>query len=448
MQQIIAAEKIPIQKMQNRKENFVSKIKLIDQFIGLMSELRSELNKNNTIQSFRELKASFRNDLVDVQADKNIARTGSHQLEVLRLAQKSSAISNGFEDPDETYLGVGFFSYELQDGTEKEIYVDAENASLRGIAQLINNDIDNRMTASVISDGSEGDAPWRILISFDDTGDTNKVEFPHFYFVDGEEDFTLESERAAHDAKIKLNGFEIEVPGNRVSDLIPGVAIELKKAAEGEEFTINIVEDIEKVSGKLSLFVDKINAVLKFINDQNSIDADTDTSKTLGGDITLTTLESRIRSIIFKPYQTRDGPRRLGDLGATFQKDGLLRLDQSKFESVINSNFAVAGEVLNGMFTPDGLKTKGLIAELTQILNFSLRIPDGIITNRKKGIQNRIDQIDRRIEQRQKIIDQKEKNLKNKFAKLEGTISRIKSQGAGLQAIAGGGLIGNLPKLG
>ena len=439
VQQIIAADKGPLRNMETQKEKFASKMKLLDEFIGLMKELQSELTKNQTAQSFRELKSTFRDDLVDVTTDKNIAQASAHQFEVLQLAQKSSALSNGFEDPENVYLGVGFFSYERPDGTSKEIYIDDENANLRGFAKLINDGSDNKMTAKVINDGKGGDTPWRLLIAFQGTGDERKISFPNFYLLDGEEDFELEFERAAKDAKVKLDGFEIEVPDNKVNDLIPGVTIDLKKAAEGDEFTINITEDIKKITAKISLFVDKINVILKFINEQNAIDAKTDTSKTLGGDITLTNLERQLRSIIFRSYQTNEGLQRLGDLGATFQRDGLLSLNKEKFESESNSSFLTISEMFNGRITPDGLRTGGLIQDLTQILDRSLRFPDGVILNRKKGIQSRIDQIDRRIEQKQKVIEQKEKRLKEKFSKLEGTISRIKSQGTGLQALTGGG---------
>lgn len=448
VQQIIAAEKIPIQNMEGRKAKFADKIKLLDELIGLMKTLQTELAQNQTSKSFRELKATFPDDLVDVTTDKNIAQTGSYQFEVIQLAQKSSATSSGFEDPDETYLGVGFFSYELPDGTSKEIYIDHDHASLRGLAKLINDDIDNKMMAQVINDGSGSDHPWRMIVSFQDTGNENLVSFPYFYLIDGQQDFFLEFEKPAHNAKVKLNGFEIEVPSNKINKLIPGVTIDLKRVNPGEEFTIKVDEDMKKATEKTSLFIDQINAVLQFINNQNTIDATTDTSKTLGGDITLTTLESRLRSIVFRPYQTKDGLRRLGDLGVTFQKNGLLRLNQEKFESVLNSNYSMVSDLLNGMFTKDGLKTEGFIKNLSNTLELTLRLPDGIIVNRKKGIQGRIDQIDRRIEQRQKIIDQKEKDLKDKFARLEGTISRIKSQGAGLQALTGGGLASPVPRLG
>ena len=261
---------------------------------------------------------------------------------------------------------------------------------------------------------------------------------PEFYFVDGEEDIFIESERKAQDAKVKLDGFEFEVPDNRISTLIPGLTIELKKAAVGEEFSIVVSEDTKKITGKIEGLVNKINSILKFINAQNDLDSKSDVTRTLGGDLSLTIFESRLRSVIFKTYQTKEGGRRFGDLGVAFQKNGQITLNKEKFESALSDNFTVVNELLNGMITGDGIKMDGFIDDLTRLIEQGLRSPDGIVESRKRGIQGRIDQIDRRIDQRKRIIEQKERNLKDKFAKLEGTISRIKTQGAGLQALSGG----------
>ena len=56
----------------------------------------------------------------------------------------------------------------------------------------------------------------------------------------------------AHDAKIKLDGFEIEVDSNKLEDLIPGVTIDLKKAMPGEEISLEIKEDVSKIADKLT----------------------------------------------------------------------------------------------------------------------------------------------------------------------------------------------------
>lgn len=429
------AERIPLKKMEDRKGKIEAKKALVSELQTLMNDMKSNILANGNARSLKELKVDTNNNLVDVTIDKNIANPANYQFEVVNLAQKTSALSVGVPDKDETYVGVGYIQYFLPDGDSRELYIDSENSSLSGIAKLINKDSENGMHATVVNDGSDTDAPWRLIISLDETGDGKKAEFPYFYFVDGEVDLYLEKERPAQDAKVKVDGFEIEVPENKVSEVIPGVTIDLKRAKPGEEFSINIGEDKEAVSGKIGDFVTSINAVLGFIKQQNNMDENTDTSKTLGGDILLQTIEGRIRSAIFKDVETSKGFRRVGDIGLTFQRDGLLKMDQKKFDAVLAEDYGLISEVLTGFIRPNGTKSKGFIDNLADMANAALRFPNGVITSRTKGLNSKIEQIDRRISQRERMLSQKEKNLKDKFARLEGTIARIQSQGAGVSAL-------------
>jgi flagellar hook-associated protein 2 len=437
VQQIVEAEKIPVQQMEARKGKISDKKALVGQLTSLVESMRGEVLKNKNARSLREL-AINTGDTKDiaVTADKNIADPGKYQLEVVQLATKSSAISNGVEDKDKTYIGVGYIRAVLPNGEEKEIYVDEKSSSLSGIAKLINADADLGMRATVVNDGKDSDEPWRIMVSMAETGDNNKVEFPYLYLVDGEVDIFFEQERPAQDAKIKLDGFEIEVPANKVTDVIPGVTIDLKKAKPGEEITIEITEDIQKIGGKISGLIDNINNVLKFIKDQNTLDEKTDTTRTLGGDSTLTTIETRIRSAVFATIATDSGAMRMGDLGVTFQRDGLLKLDQAKFEAALSKDYKAVSQTLNGKYTVEGGKTNGFIDNLDETARILLSQPTGVLTTRKSGLTSQVAQIDRQIATRQRIIGQKEEVLKAKFARLEETISKIKGQGAGLAGFA------------
>lgn len=437
VQQILEAEKIPIQQMEARKGKISDKKALVQQLTSLVENMRGEVLKNKNARSLRELAINTGdNNNIAVTADKNVADPGKYQLEVVQLAQKSSAISNGVEDKDKTYVGVGYIRAVLPNGEEKEIYVDEHSATLTGIAKLINGDGELGMRATVVNDGKDSDEPWRIMISMADTGDNNKVEFPYLYLVDGEVDLFFEQERPAQDAKVKLDGFEIEVPNNKVTDLIPGVTIDLKKAKPGEEINIEITEDIQKIGGKVSSLIDNINNVLKFIKDQNTLDEKTDTSRTLGGDLTLTTIESRIRSAVFSSIPTDGGPMRMGDLGVTFQRDGLLKLDQAKFEAALAKDYKSVTQTLTGKYTLEGGKSNGFIDLLDETAKGLLSQPSGVLTTRKSGLQSQVNQIDRQIVNRQRHIQQKEEVLKAKFARLEETISKIQGQGAGLAGFA------------
>jgi flagellar hook-associated protein 2 len=439
VQQIVEAEKIPLKQMEVRKEKIEDKKALVGQLMSLVENLRGEVLKNKGQRSLRELAVNTGEQKdITVTADKNLAEPGKYQLEVVQLAQKSSAISSGVEDKDKTYVGVGYLTAILPNGDEKEIYIDEENATLSGIAKLINQDTELGIRANVVNDGKDGDEPWRLIMSLSETGDENKAEFPYLYLVDGEVDLVIEQERKAKDAIVKLDGFEIEVPSNRVTDLIPGVTIDLKKAKPGEEINIEITEDIQKVGGKVSSLIENINNILKFIKEQNTLSEKSDTSRTLGGDLTLTQIESRIRSAIFTPIMTEKGPMRIGDLGVNFQRSGLLEFDQSKFEAVLSKDYKMISQALTGTYSKEKGKTNGFIDLLDETAKSLLTHPNGILTTRKGGLQTQINQIDRQIANRQRMIGQKEEILKAKFARLEETMSKIRGQGAGLAGLSQG----------
>jgi flagellar hook-associated protein 2 len=435
VQKIIAADKIPITRMESRKEKIGEKKALVGQLTQLVESMRADLQQNANERSLRELKVDANFDIVDLNIDKTVAQPGSYQFEVDRMARKSSAFSSGFADKEDSYVGVGFIQYTLPNGETKDVFIDSDNSSLEGIARLINSDSSLGLRANIINDGSGSDTPWRLLVNLKDTGDGQNAEFPYFYLVDGEKDFYLEFEREAEDALVKIEGFEVEIPSNSTSELIKGVTIDLKKAAPGEEFTINITEDSEAITEKVSSIIDKINEILKFIKDQNTLDEGSDTTRTLGGDLLLQSLESRLRSAIFRPISTSAGMRRGTDLGVKFQRSGFVKFEESSFNALVEKNFGIVTQILTGTFTEDGNKTPGLIDHLQKVATNSLRSPDGLLRSRAKVFQSKIDQIDRRIKTKERTIATKEKNLKDKFARLEGTISKIKSQSAGVASL-------------
>ena len=282
VQQIMAAERVSLNKLEIRKDKIDAKNALVDELGKLVDGVKTDVFLNSNTRGLRELKVETDERYIGVTPDKNLARPGTYQLEVIQLARKSSAMTNGLPDKDETSVGVGFLQYELPNGDTKDIYIDSDNSTLQDIARLINGDDANGMEANVINDYSGSDAPWRLIITLEELGDENVATFPEFYLVDGWDDLYIEKERKAQDAKVKLDGFEVELPDNKTSELIPGLTIDLKKAAPGEEFPIIITEDTEAVTAKIRDIIDKINAVFKFIIDQNTLDANSDTSQTLG----------------------------------------------------------------------------------------------------------------------------------------------------------------------
>jgi flagellar hook-associated protein 2 len=442
VQRLVEAEREPIRQLETRKGHEESKLKLVQELSGKVSDIGSAVKDLTRYRSFRDLMPiNSRPELMDVSVDKNVAEPGNYQIEIVQMAGRSSMMSNGFTDPDETQVGAGYFSYTLPNGDEREVYVDPENSTLNGIAKLINNQKDLELNAIVVDDGTGEENPWRLIVSHKNPGEVNDAEFPSFYFLDGDEDLYLDQERVAQNSKIKVNGFEVEFEGNKISSLLPGVTLDLKDVAPGKEFTLKIQEDTKSIKGKVEAMVQKLNEVLQFVQTQNKLDKDSDTRTTLGGDITLQTLEFKIRQLVQTPLATEYGAVRMADVGVVFNRQGLLDFSADKFERMLNEKFdAVSQFFVGAQDAGDGF------ANRMDVTVRALTREEGVVRSRVDGIQRRIRDIDKQIENKERQIGKTEQNLRDKFSKLESTMAKLKSQQASVQGALGGGSL--LPGLG
>ncbi|MCO5141889.1 MAG: flagellar filament capping protein FliD [Oligoflexia bacterium] len=442
VQRLVEAEREPIRQLESRKQNEEAKLELANDLSKKVGDITSKIADLTRFRNFRDLMAEVgRPELMDVTVDKNQAEPGSYQIEVVQMAGHSSMISNGFEDKDETQIGAGYFSYTLPSGEVKEVYIDPENSTLEGIAKIINNQRDLNLSAIVVDDGIGSENPYRIIVSHKGTGEINDAEFPEFYFLDGDEDFYLEKEKMAQNSLIKVNGFDVEFEGNSITSLLPGVSIDLKDVAPGKEFTLQIKEDTQSVRGKIEAMVGTLNDVLGFIQKQNTLDKDSNTRSTLGGDITLQTLEYKIRNLVITPLATEFGNVRMADIGVQFNRQGLLDFNGERFESALKENFDAVAQFFVGL--EDG--GDGFASQLDSFSKNMIR-QQGVVSSRVDGIKRRIRDIDRQIEMKERQIANTERNLKEKFAKLEGTVAKLKAQQASVQGALGGGSL--LPNLG
>ncbi len=435
VQQLVDAERVPIKAIEVRKGKAQEQLKLVDDLTGKVREIYSGLKELGNTRGFSDLKlATGDPNVIAGTVDKNEARPGSYQIEVMKLAHKTSAVSNGFQDKNETQVGVGYFKVKLSDGSSKEFYVDNKNNTLDGLAKLINSK-GLGVQASVIQDKSDKSAPWRLMLTGKGVGEEQGVQFPTFYFLDGDQDFYLEKERPAENGKVKVDGFEFDISENKLNDVIPGVTLDLHQAAPGKEIGINITEDREIITGKIKKFVDGVNGVFQFVQAQNKLDKDTDTTKTLGGDGMLRDIESRLRNVLQgMAYGVQGDIKYLTQLGVSFTRAGTLQFDEEKFNSVVAKQLPDVTEYFIG----DG-QSVGLIPQIKTAINNMLDPSTGPLTQRSHGLKSKIDQFDQQIANKERILGQKEIQLKNQFAHLEETMSRLKSQGQYLAARMGGG---------
>ena len=435
--QLVEAERLPIKNLESRKEKTSIKLELVNTLTDRISKITETIGTLASTRGFNDIKLiSGDPNIVQGVVDPGAAVPGSYNIEVIQLAQKASAVTNGYPDRDHTEIGVGYFKFDTPDGS-KEVFIDGNNNTLDGAANAINN-AHIGVRATVINDRKTPDAPFKLLISGDSVGEDNEVQYPTLYFLDGDQDLYFDEEREAQNGIVKVDGFEFQINDNSVTDIIPGVTIELKQAAPGRQVNVTVKEDQEVVAGKVKDFVAAMNEVLSFIQQQNKLDANTDTSRTLGGEGALRSIENRIHRLVQGMVVGIASPiKRLNQVGIVFNRNGTLDFNEDKFNTVLAKDPAA----VQNFFAGDGFSV-GFIPRLRSEIKVLLDGSMGALPLRRKALQDQIDRMDQRIEQKEKQLVKKEESLRRKFAKLEENMSKLKSQ-AGAIGVMGQGVIPN-----
>jgi|SRR6185437_4882257 len=444
IQQIIAADSIPIKQIAGRRAKEEARLKLFQSFKAKFGGMDKALDSISDFKQFREFKADLGDgaNLASVTIDKTRAQPGSYKLEVNDLAGRTSVISNGFENPDKPILGMGFVVMRLPNGDSKEIYISEDHSSLRGVADAVNELHDSPCTAAVIKDVSDPKSPWKLILTAKKDGEANQVEIPDFYFMDGDKDLDLDDTRDAKNARISVDGFKIEAESNDIKDFLPGVNLHLKQAGPGKSFTLNIKEDTQKMTGKIRGVVDQVNGILAFITQQNTVDKDTDTSTTFTGDTDLTNIEYRLRNLMQEGFPAgtphTDGFHwvHLDQLGIQFDKTGQLQFDANKFQKTLENDFDGVSQAISGHW--------GFARQMRDTIAAYTRLGDGLLGTQERAIRHTTKQMAQEISDKADRLQQKQQDLTQKFARLEGQLANMQRQQESLSAMGAGGGGGNL----
>ena len=445
---IIDAESMPVKALQTRKAREESKMKLFQDFKAKFQGFDKSLTEFANFRKFRELKADLGDGTsqMSVTLDKDSAEVGSYNIQIEQLAARTSVLTNGFEDPEAKGLGIGFIVAKNADGDDSEIFVDENSSSLRGVETIINRNPNLSFRASVIKDSSDPEAPWRLMLSAKKEGNGEAIQFPEFYFLDGEQELYIDNQNEAQNAQIKLDGFPIETDSNDIKDFVKGVNVHLKQAKPDQTFALTITEDYQKISGKVKTLVDQINGILEFINKQNQVDDKTDTRTTFAGDSSLQTVEYRMRNLMHEgfPSGTLDDKGEikfvfLTQMGIEFEKSGLLTFKEDKFTKALESNFDQFSEAITG--------ENGFANQLKQVVSGYTRSNDGLLNIRETALRARIKQLDEDIERKERRLETHQQALTEQYARLEASVGNLQRQQQALGATmpsGGGGMVSQL----
>jgi flagellar hook-associated protein 2 len=368
--QLMAVERLPLAKLDQKEAAYQAKISAYGSFKGSLSAFQSSMKGLSTLSKFQGRKASSADSTIFTAAANTKAVAGSYAVEVTQLAQAQKLTSGGF-DASSSSVGTGTLTIQFgtwdgvefvanPDKTAENITIDSDHSTLAGVRDAIN-DADAGVTATIVNDGTD----FRLLITSNDTGEANSLKITVSDSSDASNTdnaglsqlaydpagslgngMNLDETVAAQNAMLNVDGIVgIEKAGNIITDVIEGVTLTLLKESDaGDTTTLTVSQDTAVVKTAVEEFVKAYNDLNIAMRSVTGYDPATKQGGILQGDSAVLTTMSQIRRVLGGSLGLSNGYSNLSQVGISFEKDGSLSLDGGKLTEAMNDDFdAIAG---------------------------------------------------------------------------------------------------------
>jgi flagellar hook-associated protein 2 len=417
--QILQMEKRPLTRLENDKAWNGNRLAAFGQFEGKLQSFLTKVQDLDTADKLQPKTAKLSAEGFFKATAATDALPGSYQVEVVSLAQVEKEVSQGYADKAAKSFGTGTISLTVGDADPVDIAIDAENNSLEGMMQAIN-DAGAGVTASIINDGTG--SPFRLVLTANEVAKAVTLDVAGLAGGTYDNPAFTETQTGLK-AHVRVDGIDIYGTGNTIKDAIPGVTLDLAKAEEGTNTTLTVATDEAAIKKKIQAFVAGYNDVVSFVTKQSVIDGSA--GGILKGDSGLNSIKRRLQDMLVSAVDGGGSLKTLSQLGISSQKDGTLKLDDAVLTKAMQENLGdMAGSLAGG----DG--TAGVATGFKDYLKSVTHTTDGLYAGRKASIDSNLKRINKGIEQTNARLEQREKALRSQFNALEKLVSAMNSQSA------------------
>lgn len=323
-------------------------------------------------------------------------------VEVVELARAQSAASAVVASRT---APVGQGTLDITVGAASfTVTIDATNDSLDGLAAAINASGSN-LRASIVGDGGG----FRLIVK-GATGAANGFTVTPgagadpalAAFATGG---GLAIAQTAGDASLRIDGVIFARDSNSISDILPGITLNLKKAGAGEVVSIGASRPTAAIRQALGDFVAVFNQLKTNV---------TAAVRLSGAGSDLRQLSSQLQAIAGTALTSHPSINRLSDVGISTTREGTLLLDNAKLEAAI----ARDPEAVEALFNPvrSATQTEATDPGLAKLMD-DLR-------DRAVGTDGAIDRAAKALESRRMLLEESLTRIEEREAAYAARLER------------------------
>ena len=351
VKQLVTLESKPIQTLQTKASGINTQISAFSQLKSQVSNLQDQIDKltkpatwlGNTLTSANSalVTGTATSSAVQATYDVMVSQLAAGQTIGSGLVKSGSALGPGKLTITMGTFGDSGLTPNTKDGNPVSFSVEitAEDDSLAKIAAKINAEKGD-VSATVLKDHT-GE---RLVLQSKTTGVNSAFTVQaegaglEQFAYDGT-DAGMKRSVKAEDTLATINGIQMASHTNVFEEVAAGVSLTVsKKMAESDTpVRITIANDTATAKTALKNLVESYNALSSALNTMTAYDKDSKTAGTLQGDSTAVNLQSALRRLLSGPGGEGGEFTSLSQVGIAFQKDGTLKIDDTKLDKALKS---------------------------------------------------------------------------------------------------------------
>jgi flagellar hook-associated protein 2 len=417
---LVKANGVTLTKLQNQAASFRSAASTLSDIGSTLATLQTAVSALSTTTGVGGITATSSDAAVVVSAN-GAALPASYEVSVDTLASEQRTYSQQFGSNSGALGQAGNFTIKLGSGTPKQIAVLATD-SLDQIAGKINQ-AGIRASASVFFDGSK----YRLQVRGLDTGADNGLTFVENGTTldlngDGSTPTGGKTVQQAKNAKLTVDGFDVERSTNQIVGVVPGVTFALT-AKTTSAAKVSISSDPKDLQTKLTAVVNAFNGVVKAAHTAAGYGGQAAKVDALAGDFSLRAVTNRLNAAITAKGATTGAYQTLQDVGLSLDRNGLLTLDTVKLSKAMTADSAT---VVNLMARTAGVSTGGIMAKFSDDLTKMTDPLKGLLTTRNQSLTKQAKKIDDRVVSEQARLNAYSDKLRKSLGDMDAKVGADK----------------------
>lgn len=366
VKQLVALESKPIAALQTKASGINTQISAFSQLKSQISNLQDQVDKlakpatwlGNTLTSSNatQVTGTATSSAVQATYDVKVSQMAAGQTIGSGLVKSGTTLGPGkltitmgqWGSTSDAGVSSDFQAKTKEgQGVSFEVNITAEDDSLAKIAAKINA-AKGDVSATVLKDHT-GE---RLVLQSKATGvdsaftvDAEGAGLQQFAYQGTDVSGTGMSRSVkAQDTLATINGIQMASHTNVFEEAAAGVTLTVsQKMADGDApVRITIANDTATAKTALKNLVESYNALSSALNTMTAYDKESKTAGTLQGDSTAVNLQSALRRLLSGPGGAGGEFSSLSQMGIAFQKDGSLKIDDTKLDKALKDPDSMA----------------------------------------------------------------------------------------------------------